>query len=239
MRKLDVQRTATDLRRVEQRLSEFAQALAPGAHDITPIYHLNGNPLDCRRDNLTYTRVHYVANPASVDVLVQGPDDPCPMPVNFGFCNTAQEAQALVLLLTQAAAAAAFTQRRPIPPSLLHPMHTDPSALRTEAFPHASGRKQMLRLCRVEGELAYVPLGGLGIRREATIDAADLPLVESRNWSLSNGYAVSGPVRSLKETRTVSLARMLLGAQTGQRVEHINGDKLDNRRANLCLKALN
>jgi hypothetical protein len=236
MRKLGVQRTATDLRRVEHRLSEFAQALPPGAHDTTPVYHLNGNPLDCRRDNLTYTRVHYVANPTSVDVYVQGPADPHPVVVNFGFCNTAQEAQALRLLLTQAKAAVTFA--RPPTPPVPDVSRADPNALRTEAWPHVSGRKQNLRLCRVDGELAYVPIGGLGIRREATIDAADLPLVENRNWSLTNGYTVSGPVRSLKESRPVYLARLLLGAQTGQRVEHINGDKLDCRRANLCLKRL-
>lgn len=60
------------------------------------------------------------------------------------------------------------------------------------------------------------------------IDEVDLPLVSSRRWSLSPaGYAVAA--------YGVKLHRLILGAKGKISVDHQNGDRLDNRRANLRL----
>ena|SRR5205085_3618452 len=73
------------------------------------------------------------------------------------------------------------------------------------------------------------------IRAYALIDAADAEWANRYRWSLSNaGYTV----RNVKEhgrTRQYSLHRELLGLGKGdgRECDHINRDKLDDRRANL------
>jgi len=59
----------------------------------------------------------------------------------------------------------------------------------------------------------------------ALVDPADVGLVSSRRWYLSQGYAVSGA--------GVRMHRLILGIADGVEVDHITGDRLDNRRANL------
>ena len=46
------------------------------------------------------------------------------------------------------------------------------------------------------------------------------------------GYAVR-TICAYKNNRQVKLHRLIMNAQPGQHVDHINGDKLDNRRCNL------
>jgi hypothetical protein len=60
------------------------------------------------------------------------------------------------------------------------------------------------------------------------IDFDDLSNALKYTWSYSKGYAKSSSKGSKK-----SLARYLLNAQKGQIVDHINRDRLDNRRINL------
>lgn len=73
--------------------------------------------------------------------------------------------------------------------------------------------------------------------RVAIIDSAEAELVLSREWYFNpspagHGYAVrtrrkdDGP-----GTNTIHLHRVILGVECD--VDHINGDKLDNRRCNL------
>ena len=65
-------------------------------------------------------------------------------------------------------------------------------------------------------------------------DEEDRPLVEGHRWFLSGGYArATAYVEGRK--RTVTMHRLILEAGTGQQVDHVNRDKLDNRRANLRL----
>lgn len=74
------------------------------------------------------------------------------------------------------------------------------------------------------------------------VDKSDRALVEQSRWkarpATSTGggscgfYACKSRSDGGKDT-TIYLHRFLMGATRGQIVDHINGDKLDNRRANL------
>lgn len=67
------------------------------------------------------------------------------------------------------------------------------------------------------------------------IDDADLGTVGRWSWTLSTGgYAMRGVYRSGR-TSTSYMHRELMGAPKGVEVDHINGDRLDNRRSNLRL----
>ena len=60
-------------------------------------------------------------------------------------------------------------------------------------------------------------------------DLADLPLIERHTWHLGKrGY----PATHIRG-KTVVLHRLLFTEADGMEIDHINGDKLDNRRANL------
>ncbi len=71
------------------------------------------------------------------------------------------------------------------------------------------------------------------IKGHAMIDSIDVALSRWR-WCLSRGYAVRG-VRARGGHRLISLHRQILGLTFGDGVEvdHINRNKLDNRRSNL------
>ncbi len=64
----------------------------------------------------------------------------------------------------------------------------------------------------------------------AVIDKEDAPVVEGLSWHLeSMGY----PAHSIGQDRRVRMHTYLLRPPAGMEVDHMNGDKLDNRRANL------
>lgn len=72
--------------------------------------------------------------------------------------------------------------------------------------------------------------------RVALIDSSDLVLTSGTKWFVSKfGYVVSAKRMLLNGKKTQAyLARYLLGHTCfGLTVDHINGDKLDNRRCNL------
>jgi len=87
----------------------------------------------------------------------------------------------------------------------------------------------------VIGPSAYAaPLRGRGniIRGWALVDVEDWRLVAGYRWSLAGkGYAARYPAHG----STVYLHREVLGLLPGHPLQgdHINGDKLDNRRSNL------
>ena len=85
----------------------------------------------------------------------------------------------------------------------------------------------------IDGALAYVPLTKGYV---AVIDAADVGLVEGFNWCalLTRGkvYAARADCSGPKQ-RTVRLHRVIMSAPPGLEVDHIDGDSLNNRRANL------
>ncbi len=61
------------------------------------------------------------------------------------------------------------------------------------------------------------------------LDEEDAWLLDKHSWHLDkNGYLRSGT-----KDRKLVLHRIIMGAKVGQIVDHINGDVLDNRKANL------
>jgi hypothetical protein len=69
----------------------------------------------------------------------------------------------------------------------------------------------------------------------ALVDDADYDRLKMWKWMLvGDGYAGRFD-RTIRPPRLVYMHRLVLEAQSGQRVDHINGDKLDNRRENLRL----
>lgn len=102
---------------------------------------------------------------------------------------------------------------------------------------------------RVEGDTAILTLRAVkGARRgevlgETRIDAADLPALieDGRPWYLHSAGYVSRVEQHDGKPVTIMLHRWLLQPPKDQVVDHMNRDKLDNRRANLriCTHAEN
>jgi HNH endonuclease len=80
-------------------------------------------------------------------------------------------------------------------------------------------------------DVRYVPLAnGKGA---AKVDASDWRLVSAFKWKLSTkGYA-SRNVGGRDRRVTVFMHRFITGPHLSQQIDHINGDRLDNRRTNL------
>lgn len=75
---------------------------------------------------------------------------------------------------------------------------------------------------------------------ETLIDDSDVEVVSGLKWHAhpshgSGGRALGHYACARRAGRTIYLHRLLLDAPKGKQVDHINGDKLDNRRANLRL----
>ena len=69
----------------------------------------------------------------------------------------------------------------------------------------------------------------------ALVDDEDYEAVARYHWCFSCGYAKRQATLAPKKTAMVYMHRLLVGAVKGQEVDHINMNKLDNRRANLRL----
>lgn len=95
-----------------------------------------------------------------------------------------------------------------------------------------------------EKDYSTIQVGGPRTKRRgvALVDRADAEAVGVYPWCMSRGYAVRGAQIGGKR-RLVLMHRFLLGLSPGDgvQVDHINGNKLDNRRANLrvCTNAEN
>lgn len=88
-----------------------------------------------------------------------------------------------------------------------------------------------------------VPIRSMIHRMEALIDAADLPLVEGRNWNWTDrtdGRVDGQVILSAVKGPNTPMARVIVGAtdKLETRVMHANGDPLDCRRANLLVKTI-
>jgi hypothetical protein len=97
-----------------------------------------------------------------------------------------------------------------------------------------------IRQIRVDGKVAYVPLTR---GYEAVIEADDIPIVAGRNWfaqiarkpdgSVRTVYAVANFRRSDGTRSLLRLHRLINSTPCGLETDHIDGDGLNNRRANL------
>jgi hypothetical protein len=100
----------------------------------------------------------------------------------------------------------------------------------------------MGKAIRIEGGVAYVPLSQ---GYEAIIDTADVPLVDKWAWCARVKRKKTGEIYAVYALRTCGvndrkrgtlfLHRVIAGAPEGLYVDHIDGDGLNNRRANLRL----
>ena len=80
--------------------------------------------------------------------------------------------------------------------------------------------------------MAYIQLSGKrGKGRQTLVDDSTLKKYGHLTWHLSDtGYVVR---RNKSEGGTVRLHRLVADAPEGMVVDHLNGDKLDNRASNL------
>src|SRR4051794_23713163 len=60
------------------------------------------------------------------------------------------------------------------------------------------------------------------------VDDGDFAWLNQWKWSISRGYAVR---RATGEN--VRMHRLILGLKLGEYTDHVNGNRLDNRRSNL------
>jgi len=76
--------------------------------------------------------------------------------------------------------------------------------------------------------------------KKVLVSNEDFLKVSQFNWaySASTGYAVRKGRKKLKEPRTVHMHRFIMDVPPGIQVDHINGNKLDNRRSNLRLASV-
>lgn len=76
------------------------------------------------------------------------------------------------------------------------------------------------------------------------IDDEDYPFLSKFTWRLMRGYVCRTKnyrENKVKTTKAIMLHREIMNAPKGMTVDHINGDKLDNRKCNLriCTQADN
>jgi hypothetical protein len=96
--------------------------------------------------------------------------------------------------------------------------------------------------------MKLIPLGRNGKSGKfAKVDDADYDAMSAFTWSCNScGYAVRTITEEIwgepgKMQRTVYMHSRIIGTPLGMDTDHINGDKLDNRRSNLriCTRAEN
>jgi hypothetical protein len=89
-------------------------------------------------------------------------------------------------------------------------------------------------LMKLDGEIAYVMLSQ---NMEAKIDVTDVDIVSQRKWHASKKSSglcyASSKVKHDSKSGQLLMHRLIMSAETGQVVDHINGNGLDNRRSNL------
>ena len=66
------------------------------------------------------------------------------------------------------------------------------------------------------------------------VDDADFDWLNSWQWSVSRGYAIRRAWN-----KNVRMHRIILGLEKGEYCDHINGNRLDNRRSNLRKATMN
>jgi hypothetical protein len=67
----------------------------------------------------------------------------------------------------------------------------------------------------------------------ALVDDADYPELSKYKWTFNNGYASRFSTGEGKDRKIIYMHRLLVNPPTGLEVDHINWNRLDNRRRNL------
>lgn len=100
---------------------------------------------------------------------------------------------------------------------------------RASGDPEAPSRKEPSSVVEIDGVLR-VQLGGEQAGGAVTlVSPRDRELVEGHSWWMTSyGYA-EGKIDGVK----IRLHRLILACPDNRQVDHINGDRLDNRRENL------
>lgn len=65
------------------------------------------------------------------------------------------------------------------------------------------------------------------------VDDEDYERLAKFKWRLDDGYAVRSEIQESGKMATKRIHRYIIGNVNGAQVDHVNCDKLDNRRANL------
>ncbi len=77
--------------------------------------------------------------------------------------------------------------------------------------------------------MKFMPIHGKrGLVALACVDSADFPSVVRHRWCLVNGYAMA-----TVGLRPTLMHHLIVGHRAGHDVDHINGNRIDNPRANL------
>lgn len=103
---------------------------------------------------------------------------------------------------------------------------------------HVHSQKSLKRLA-VFDSMKNIPvkIPNLKASKRALVDDEDLELLSGYKWFIRNGYAVRseylGVIDGKSKCRYSPMHRIVMKAEKGQTVDHVNGDRLDNRRQNL------
>ena len=94
-----------------------------------------------------------------------------------------------------------------------------------------------IRPIRIEGNVAYVTLTR---GYEAVIDAHDVTLVSGENWKADVNLKPNGEIRAVyarqaKAYGALGIHKILMNPPEGYVVDHIDGNPLNNTRANMRL----
>lgn len=101
---------------------------------------------------------------------------------------------------------------------------------RNEQTKKALSKKRISNEVTIVGEIAYIKLRKTD--KIVMIDKEDLVKVENYCWRLSNdGYAIT--YRVLDKWRAILMHSLIIGKIEGKEIDHINQNKLDNRKCNL------
>lgn len=90
----------------------------------------------------------------------------------------------------------------------------------------------------------YIELILTGYKHNGHIlfDCDDFEMVKSHQWTINeHGYAICRPTPEVKNRKTLWMHRHLMKYNGEKDIDHINGNKLDNRKENLriCTRAEN